>query len=91
MSIIGGVDNLAAKEREIRRIQLLIERLSSLSDDDLARAWPRIILAQKTLGRTSASAEKRHWIKQIDNMLCHRVSIRGSIIRGRIDKCIGQR
>jgi hypothetical protein len=63
MSIIGGVDNLAAKEREIRRIEWLIERLSSLSDDDLAKAWPGIIVAQKALGRTSASAEKRHWIK----------------------------
>jgi hypothetical protein len=47
MSIIGGVDNLAAKEREIRRIEWLIERLSSLSDDDLAEAWPGIIVAQK--------------------------------------------
>jgi hypothetical protein len=84
MSIIGGVDNLAAKEREIRRIQWLIERLSSLSDDDLAKAWPRIIVAQKALGRTSANAEKRHWIKQIDDMLYHRVSSRGSIIRNRI-------
>lgn len=84
MSIIAGVDNLAAKEREIRTIQRLIECLSSLSDDDLAKAWPRIIVAQKALGRSFASAEKHNRIKQIDDMLSHRVSSRGSIFRGRL-------
>jgi hypothetical protein len=79
MSIIGGVDNLAAKERQIRKIQWLIECLSSLSDDELVKAWPRIIVAQKVLGRASPSAEKRNWIKQIDDILCHRVFSRGSI------------
>ena len=40
-TILESVANLAAKEREVRTLELLIEHLSSLEDQDLERAWPR--------------------------------------------------
>ena len=53
MSIIDDVNKLAEKEREIRGIQRLIAVLSALSDEDLAKAWPRITVAsQKVLRRS---------------------------------------
>jgi hypothetical protein len=53
MSIIDDVNKLAEKEREIRGIQRLIAVVSALSDEDLAKAWPRITVAsQKALRRS---------------------------------------
>lgn len=53
MSIIDDVNKLAQKEREIRGIQKLITVVSSLSDEDLAKAWPRIIDASQKAIRKS--------------------------------------
>lgn len=44
-TILESVANLAAKEREVRTLELLIEHLSSLEDNDLERAWPRLFSA----------------------------------------------
>lgn len=53
MSIIDDINKLAEKEREIRGIQRLIAVVSALSDEDLAKAWPRITIAsQKALRRS---------------------------------------
>jgi hypothetical protein len=43
--ITEGVARLAAKEREVRSLELLIDYISSLEDKDLARVWPRLIRA----------------------------------------------
>jgi hypothetical protein len=43
--ITEGVGRLAAKEREVRSLELLIGYISSLEDRDLARVWPRLIRA----------------------------------------------
>ena len=54
MSILNNVDELAAKEREIRRLEKLITALSSLNDEELAKNWPRIIAARELLKKSSA-------------------------------------
>lgn len=43
--ITQGVARLAAKEREVRSLELLIAYISSLEDKDLARVWPRLVTA----------------------------------------------
>ena len=53
MSIIDDVNKLAEKEREIRGIQRLIAVVSTLSDEDLAKAWPRITVASQKALRSS--------------------------------------
>jgi hypothetical protein len=41
--IAADVAKLAAREREVRTLEMLIEYISTLDDDELARAWPRLI------------------------------------------------
>ena len=53
MSILNNIDELAAKEREIRRLEELIRVLSSLNDEELAKNWPRIIAARESLKKYS--------------------------------------
>jgi hypothetical protein len=58
MSIVDDVNKLAEKEREIRGIQRLIAVVSALSDEDLAKAWPRITVAsQKALRKSFPQQE----------------------------------
>ena len=49
MSIVDDIEELAAKEREIRRLENLITLVSRLSEEDLAKVWPRIHIAGQTL------------------------------------------
>jgi hypothetical protein len=56
MSILNNVDDLAAKEREIRRLEELITVLSSLNDEELAKNWPRIVAARESLKKFSPHA-----------------------------------
>lgn len=39
MNIVEVVDELAAIERDVRRIEMLIEYAGSLREEDLAKAW----------------------------------------------------
>jgi hypothetical protein len=66
--IAADVAKLAAREREVRTLEMLIEYISTLDDDELAHAWPRLIEAiysspQKCqisgLGRTSAHGKQQ--------------------------------
>jgi hypothetical protein len=43
--IVKDVAKLAAKEREVRTLEMLIEYVSSLEEEDLARVWPRLVTA----------------------------------------------
>lgn len=49
MNVVEDISKLAATERDVRRLEMLIEYVGSLSDEELARAWPRIIKIRKTL------------------------------------------
>jgi hypothetical protein len=60
MSIVDDVNRLAEKEREIRGIQRLIAVVSALSDEDLAKAWPRIIVASQKALRRSLSPQENN-------------------------------
>ena len=57
MSIVDDIEELAAKEREIRRLENLITLVSTLSDDELAKVWPRIHVAGPALTSGSSSPE----------------------------------
>ena len=52
MNIVEVVDELAAIERDVRRIEMLIEYIGSLSEEELAKAWPRICYLRKAQGST---------------------------------------
>ena len=52
MNIVEVVDELAAIERDVRRIEMLIEYIGSLSEEELAKAWPRICNLRKAQGST---------------------------------------
>jgi hypothetical protein len=52
MNIVEVVDELVAIERDVRRIEMLIEYIGSLSEEDLAKAWPRICNLRKEQGST---------------------------------------
>lgn len=54
--IAEGVARLAAKEREVRSLELLIGYVSSLEDRDLARVWPRLVTAIYSSPTPSQSA-----------------------------------
>ena len=41
--ITDDIAKLAAREREVRTLEMLIEYISTLDDEELARAWPRLI------------------------------------------------
>lgn len=47
MNIIEAVDNLAAKEREVRKLEMLIEHVSSLKEDELAKVLSALAAARK--------------------------------------------
>jgi hypothetical protein len=49
MNIVEDISKLAATERDVRRLEILIEYVGSLSDEELATAWPRIVKIRKTL------------------------------------------
>jgi hypothetical protein len=49
MNVVEDISKLAATERDVRRLEMLIEYVGSLSDEELARAWPRIIKIRRTL------------------------------------------
>ena len=49
MNVVEGISKLAETERDVRRLEMLIEYVGSLSDEELARAWPRIIKIRRTL------------------------------------------
>ena len=59
MNIVEVVDELVAIERDVRRIEMLIEYIGSLSEEDLAKAWPRICALRKTQGSTLIP--QRYW------------------------------
>ena len=42
-TITQEVAELASREREVRTLETLIEYISSLEDEELAQAWPRLI------------------------------------------------
>jgi hypothetical protein len=44
-NVVEGIAKLATKEREVRTLEMLIECISSLDDEDLARMWPRLMAA----------------------------------------------
>ena len=48
-SIVEDVDRLAAAERNVRRLEKLIEYVSSLNEDDLTKAWPEILKMYRAL------------------------------------------
>lgn len=50
MNIVEVVDELAAIERDVRRIEMLIEYVGSLSEEDLAKARPLICNLRKARG-----------------------------------------
>ena len=52
MNIVEVVDELAAIERDVRRIEMLIEYIGSLSEEELEKAWPRICNLRKAQGST---------------------------------------
>ena len=56
MSILNNIDELAAKEKEIRRLEELIRVLSSLNDEELVKNWPRIVAARGALKKFSPHA-----------------------------------
>ena len=43
--IMEEVARLAAREREVRTLEMLIEHISSLDEEDLARLWPSLVAA----------------------------------------------
>ena len=43
--IMEEVARLAAREREVRTLEMLIEYISSLDEEDLARLWPSLVAA----------------------------------------------
>jgi hypothetical protein len=47
MNIIEAVENLAAKEREVRKLEMLIEHVSSLKEDELAKVLSALAAARK--------------------------------------------
>jgi hypothetical protein len=47
MNIIEAVKNLAAKEREVRKLEMLIEHVSSLKEDELAKVLSGLAAARK--------------------------------------------
>jgi hypothetical protein len=54
--LVENIAKLASREREVRTLERLIEYISSLDDEDLARVWPRLIAAvysQSTSQHTS--------------------------------------
>ena len=56
MSILNNIDELATKEKEIRRLEELIRVLSSLNDEELVKNWPRIVAARGALKKFSPHA-----------------------------------
>jgi len=44
-TIVQDIAKLASTEREVRTLEMLIQHISSLEDEDLARVWPRLIAA----------------------------------------------
>jgi hypothetical protein len=63
-NLMEGVAQLAAKEREVRTLEMAIEYISSLEDEDLARVWPRLLAAiyssytsERTTSQTEVHAE----------------------------------
>ncbi|MGH7795646.1 MAG: hypothetical protein ACREQ2_12245 [Candidatus Binatia bacterium] len=47
MNIIEEVENLAAKEREVRKLEMLIEYVTSLKEEDLAKVLAGLASARK--------------------------------------------
>lgn len=45
MNIIEAVKNLAAKEREVRKLEMLIEHVASLKEDELAKVLSALAAA----------------------------------------------
>ena len=43
--IADDIARLASREREVRTLERLIEYISTLDDEDLAQAWPRLMRA----------------------------------------------
>lgn len=61
-NLMEGVARLAAKEREVRTLEMAIKYISSLEDEDLARVWPRLMAAiysssERTISQTGVHAE----------------------------------
>ncbi len=44
-TIAQDIARLASTEREVRTLEMLIEHISALEDEDLARVWPRLVSA----------------------------------------------
>jgi hypothetical protein len=54
--LVENIAKLASREREVRTLERLIEYISSLDDEDLARVWPRLtaaVYSQSTSQHTS--------------------------------------
>ena len=51
MNIAKDVERLAKLEREVRTIDRLIQTISSMSEEELVAAWPRIELMRAALER----------------------------------------
>jgi hypothetical protein len=47
MNIIEAVKNLAAKEREVRKLEMLIEHVASLKEDELAKVLSALSAARQ--------------------------------------------
>ena len=53
MNIIEAVKNLAAKEREVRKLEMLIEHVASLKEDELAKVLSALAAAGCALSSSS--------------------------------------
>lgn len=58
MNIIEAIKNLAAKEREVRRLEMLIEQVTSLKEEELAKVLAALASTRRRLGdQTSSPSE----------------------------------
>jgi hypothetical protein len=66
-NLMEGVAQLAAKEREVRTLEMAIEYISSLEDEDLARVWPRLMAAiYSSILRNEPRARPKSTLRQSD-------------------------
>jgi hypothetical protein len=57
MNIVEEIENLAAKEREVRQLKVLIERVTSLNDEELAKFLAGLASARKDLGPNAVARQ----------------------------------
>ena len=51
MSIENEVNKLVALERDVRTLEKLIQYIGSLNEEELTKAWPRILKVREALER----------------------------------------